>query len=141
MSGQELFNVLIGGIGVFFAMILALLTIARRFVGWMKAAMLDTLLDTGLIKRGEAPSIWPNGSDNLPDFLHHLWAADLDLAEIVAAIDHAVNGVDPLSGDQSMVRNVQDMHDDRDFEATSPLVVQIAEQLAVMLKANEKETP
>jgi hypothetical protein len=141
MSGQELFNVLIGGIGVFFAMILALLTIARRFVGWMKASMLETLLDTGLIKRGEAPSIWPNGSDNLPDFLHHLWAADGELAKTVTAIDHAVNGVDPLSGDQSMVRNVQDMHDDRAFEATSPLVVQIAEQLAVMLKANEKETP
>lgn len=141
MSGQELFNVLIGGIGVFFAMILALLTIARRFIGWMKASMLETLLDTGLIRRGETQSIWPNGSDNLPDFLKHLWEADRELKALVTAVNHAVNGVDPESGDQSMVRNIQDMHDDREFEASSPLVLQIAEQLAVMLKTNEEKTP
>jgi hypothetical protein len=136
MRGLEWFSMLVGGAGAFLAATLAFLTLARRFVGWIKASVREALLESGLIKKGEPMSIWPNGSDNLPDFLEHLWQSDQRLAHSVTAIDHAVNGVVPGSGDQSIVRNVQDMHD-REFAVTSSLVLQIAEQLAALMETND----
>lgn len=87
----ESFSLIIGGMGALLAALLALLTIIRRFVTWFDQradptrAIKNALLESGLIKQGTPQSIWPNGSDNLPDFLEHLWQSTQALHEEINA--------------------------------------------------------
>lgn len=48
-------------------------TLWKRFIALVEKAVLRVLVDTGLVKSRRPAADWPNGSDNLPDFLDHLW--------------------------------------------------------------------
>lgn len=71
-------------LGLLFATILSGLALWGRVSKWMedretereqrfKQMVVDAISEHGLIKPGEKDEIWPNGSDNMPDFLLVLW--------------------------------------------------------------------
>lgn len=71
-------------LGLLFATILSGLALWGRVSKWMedretqreerfKQMVIDAISEHGLIKPGRGEDIWPNGSDNMPDFLLVLW--------------------------------------------------------------------
>ncbi len=80
-------GVIEGGIaflGLLFATILSAFALWTRVVKWwerkevereqrFKAIVIEAISEHGLVKEGANSDVWPNGSDNLPDFLGVLW--------------------------------------------------------------------
>lgn len=78
-----------GGIaflGLLFATVLSGLALWGRVSRWLdayeaereerfKEMVLEAMTERGLIKPGDPKDIWPNGSDNMVDFLTTLWEA------------------------------------------------------------------
>lgn len=71
-------------VGLLFATILSGLALWGRISKWMeeresqreerfKQMVVDAISEHGLIKEGANSDVWPNGSDNMPDFLRVLW--------------------------------------------------------------------
>lgn len=73
-------------LGLLFATILSGLALWGRIARWLNAyeadrearwkqMVVDAITEQGLIKEGKPQEVWPNGSDNMIDFLHVLWKA------------------------------------------------------------------
>lgn len=76
-----------GGIaffGLLFATVLSFLALWTRASKWwerkesereqrFKEMVVEAISEHGLIKEGANSDVWPNGSDNMPDFLRVLW--------------------------------------------------------------------
>lgn len=71
-------------LGLLFATILSGLALWGRISKWLegkeaqreerfKYIVVDAFSEHGLIKPGSSEEPWPNGSDNMPDFLRALW--------------------------------------------------------------------
>lgn len=99
-----------GGIaflGLLFATILSGFALWGRISKWLseqeeareerfRQMLIDAMEDRGLIKPGEPQDIWPNGSDNMVDFLTTLWEAmEAAQAEVHALRQKHVDDEEP----------------------------------------------
>lgn len=64
---------ILGFLTGFLGLILAGLSLWSRIIKGIKAAAVEVLVECGLVRHGEGPTNWPNGSRNLPDFLDALY--------------------------------------------------------------------
>lgn len=71
-------------LGLLFGTILSGLALWGRISRWLEAyesnreerfktMVIEAIKEQGLIKNGDPQDDWPNGSDNMIDFLHVLW--------------------------------------------------------------------
>lgn len=71
-------------LGLLFATVLSALALWSRAAKWwerketdrekrFKEIVVEAISEHGLIKEGANSDVWPNGSDNMPDFLRVLW--------------------------------------------------------------------
>ncbi len=72
---MQVLSLIIASIVGFLTAVTLLLALWRKHVALMRRIALETLIDVGLVKHrsGADDEAWPNGSDNLPDFLRTLW--------------------------------------------------------------------
>lgn len=72
-GGVDTVLIVVGAVGGLLTLILSAIALVQRVLNGLRAVVLDVLVDTGMIKPGKRSEIWPNGSDNLPDFLMSLY--------------------------------------------------------------------
>lgn len=98
-----------GGIaflGLLFATVLSGLALWGRISRWLdayeanreerfKEMVLEAMTERGLVKPGDPRDIWPNGSDNMVDFLTTLWESMEAAQAGLHALRGRVAGYDP----------------------------------------------